>query len=129
MKKIINKKEIIAFTKDDPRWGPDLEPIDFVEFPHDSLVLEEIAGIEINRMLKFRKIKTTDYESYVLELRNPNPEKASLSIASNVSRLMLDSSIDTAKEIEKETIKNMVNELFSKMMEAVDRVHNFKKDF
>ena len=128
MKKII-KKDIQAFTEESSISTSLANNI--VEYPHDSPLLEEIAGIQINKMLKLRRITTEDYggdkyHEYRLELMSFTPKKASLFISQTIT----DQELRQAKvDIENLMYQKMVEELLYKAMEAVDRVHNFKKEF
>ena len=128
MKKIIKEDlSAVAFSGDELGY-PNMPRV--VEYPHDNEILAEIAGIVLNKRLKYREIKnpfrlSTDI---IVQLCSYNPHQTSLYQMISVNDKELQQ-VKYAYKLKENQLENAVESLLDKAMENVNTIHNLEHSF
>ena len=128
MKKIIKEDlSAVAFSGDELGY-PNQSRV--VDYPHDNEVLAEIAGIVLNKRLKYKEIKNIYYLStdIIVQLCSYNPHQTSLYQMFNVSDLEL-AQVKYAHKLKESVLEKAVESLLDKAMDSVDKIHNLENSF
>jgi|SRR6185369_1304306 len=104
--------------------------MEYVEYPHESTLLEEVASHAINKRLTLKKRQVYELmgQQYQLRFGPSNPHKASLIQSSYISDDMFVTATN-AEDIERTILKKMVEGVIVQALEAVDKVHNLEGSF
>lgn len=103
-------------------------PHEYVEFPHESPLLEKVAGWAINRRLEYKKQKDHERMATIHKLRfGKNPTKAYLTVMQYVTDSMMTQVVE--KELEAKVLENMVEEVLSMAIDRIDTVHKLENSW
>ena len=118
----------VAFTGDELNYFSDQPRI--VDYPHDNQVLAEIAGIVLNKKLKYTEIKDPRNlaTNIVVQLCSYNPHDTSLYQMFTIDDISK-AQMRIAHKIEESQLERAVESLLSKAMESVDKVHILENSF
>lgn len=128
MKKII-KRPISVFSGESPDYAI-TDQSEMFEYPHDSRMLEEIAGAVFNQYLVMEKRENYNRmgRQFTFQLKPRNPNRAGLYSSAILSEDMVALPHDSER-IMVEFMKHSIEELLGMAMQNVNVVHNLKNSF